>query len=235
MELLEKTNSLTTELFTDTEKMKDFLCTISKMYNMSYSNILLLKSKRKDISFVANKETIQKYKYHIKPNQEPIKIIRRMKIDNIVKFKVEEVYDISQTDAKPKKNKVYSKEYIEKVLKGMCSRRGLVFQNNHLIDNLENIVINISSNCRINNSSIYNIDRYARQTQIETDATIFAIANRLNIDVKDNIKDICKWGIDKDLSTLKDSLRYIQKFTNYFINDFQMQERLCHIEQEELE
>lgn len=87
------------ELFEDTEKMKDFLITLSKMYNTSYSNILLLKSQRKDISQILNKDTIQKYKLNVKDNEKPLKIIKRIKLENEVKFKIDEVYDISQTNA----------------------------------------------------------------------------------------------------------------------------------------
>lgn len=47
-----------------------------------------------------------------------------------------------------------------------------------------------------------------------------------------NLKDICKWGIDKDSRTIKESLKYIQKCTNYFIKDFQTQEKLYNIENE---
>lgn len=96
------------ELFEDTEKMKEFLITLSKMYNTSYSNILLLKSQRKDISKILNKDTIQKYKINVKNNEKPLKIIKRIKLENEVKFKIDEVYDISQTNAVRKENKRYS-------------------------------------------------------------------------------------------------------------------------------
>ena len=98
------------ELFEDTEKMKEFLITLSKMYNTSYSNILLLKSQRKDISQILNKDTIQKYKINVKNNEKPLKIIKRIKLENEVKFKSDEVYDISQTNAVRKENKRYSNE-----------------------------------------------------------------------------------------------------------------------------
>ena len=98
------------ELFENTEKMKDFLITLSKMYNTSYSNILLLKSQRKDISQILNRDTIQKYKLNVKDNEKPLKIIKRIKLENEVKFKIDEVYDISQTNAVRKENKIYSNE-----------------------------------------------------------------------------------------------------------------------------
>ena len=50
--------------------MKDFLITLSKMYNTSYSNILLLKSQRKDINQNLNKDTKQKYKINVKNNEK---------------------------------------------------------------------------------------------------------------------------------------------------------------------
>ena len=209
------------------------------MYNISYSNILLLKNQRENISFVVDKETMEKYKIHVKDGQEPLKVIKRIKVQDEVKFKIDKVYDIKQTDAVKKQNKTYSKEYIETMLKGMCARRGVIFEPNNPIVNLENIIINIKDNSRENNPCTYNVDQYAIQTQAEIDATIFAVAKKLNINTRNyNLKSICKWGIDKDSRTLKESLKYIQKFTNYFIKDFQKQEKLHSLEnekQEELE
>lgn len=235
-ELIDSTDDLAKSLFESQEKMKDFLLTLSKMYNTSYNNILLLKNQRKDISFVANKETMEKYKFNVKDKEEPLEIIKRIKVENEVKFKIDKVYDISQTDAVRKEQKTYSKAYIETILKGMCSRRGITFEANNPMVNLENIITDICSNSRPNNVSMYNVDQYASQTQVEVNATIFSVAKKLNINTRNyNLKDICKWGIDKDTKTLKESLKYIQKFTNYFIKDFQTQEKLNHIENEKQE
>lgn len=122
------------------------------------------------------------------------------------------------------------------MLKGMCSRRGVMFETNNPMANLENIITDISNNSRMSNVPKYNVDRYARQTQNEINATIFVVARKLNINTRNyNIKSICKWGIDGDTRTLKESLKYIQKFTNYFIKDFQTQEKLHNIEQEKQE
>lgn len=232
-ELLEQTDELAKEVFESQEKMRSFLLTLSKMYNVSYSNILLLKSQREDISFVADKEKLEKYKYKIKDEEKPLKVIKRIKTEEGVKFKVDEVFDISQTDAVKSKEKTYSKEYIETMLKGMCARRGLTFEPNNPLQNIDNIIMNIRDNCRVGNFSVYSVDQYASQTVAEVDATVFAVAKKLNINTRNyNLKDICKWGIDKDTRTLKDSLKYIQKFTNYFVKDFQTQEKLNNIDNE---
>ena len=131
------------------------------------------------------------------------------------------------------KEKTYSKEYIETMLKGMCARRGLTFEPNNPLQNIDNIIMNIRDNCRVGNFSVYSVDQYASQTVAEVDATVFAVAKKLNINTRNyNLKDICKWGIDKDTRTLKDSLKYIQKFTNYFVKDFQTQEKLNNIDNE---
>ena len=90
------------------------------MYNTSYSNILLLQAQIEDVSFVANKETMEKHKIHVIDGEYPLKIIKRIKVENDVKFKIDEVYEISQTNAIKKQEKTYSKEYIETMLKGMC-------------------------------------------------------------------------------------------------------------------
>lgn len=231
--MLESTDHLAKETFESQEKLKSFLLTLSKMYNTSYSNILLLKNQRDDVRFVADKDKMEKYKFHVKDNENPLKLIKRIKVENEVKFKIDEVYDISQTDAIRKQEKVLPKEYIETMLKGMCSRRGLTFDPNNLMLNLENIITDISNNSRPGNVAMYNVDLYASQTQAEVNATVFSVAKKLNINTRNyNLKDICKWGVDKDSRTLKESLKYIQKCTNYFIKDFQTQEKLYNIENE---
>lgn len=232
-ELLNQTDELAKEVFESQEKMRSFLLTLSKMYNTSYSNILLLKNQREDISFVANKERLEKYKYKVKDGEVSLKVIKRIKTEEGVKFKVDEVFDISQTNAEKVKDKTYSKEYIETMLKGMCARRGLTFEPNNPLQNIDNIIMNIRDNCRVGNFSVYSVDQYASQTVAEVDATVFAVAKKLNVNTRNyNLKDICKWGIDKDTRTLKDSLKYIQKFTNYFVKDFQTQEKLNNIDNE---
>lgn len=216
--------------------MKGFLLTLSKMYNTSYSNILLLRNQRENVSFVIDKATIEKYRYNVKEGEEPLKVIKRVKIGDEVKFKVAEVYDISQTNARKRQEKRYSEQDFETMLKGMCARRGITFEPNNIMLNIENIVINIKTNSRPDNLSMYSIDQYARQTQEEVDATVFAVAKKFNINTRNyNLQDICKWGIEKDERTLKESLKYIQKFTNYFIKDFQIQEKLHNIDKEKQE
>ena len=222
--MLDSTDNLAKETFESQEKMKSFLVTLSKMYNTSYSNILLLRNQRDNVSFVADKEKMEKYKYHVKDEEKPLKIIKRIKVEN----------DISQTDAIKKQEKTFSKDYIETMLKGMCSRRGLIFEPNNLMLNLENIITDISNNSRpSNNVTMYSVDLYASQTQAEINATVFAVAKKLNINTRNyNVKDICKWGIEKDSKTLKESLKYVQKFANYFIKDFKTQEKLYNLENE---
>ena len=64
--LIESTDIMAKETFEDSKKMREFLKTLSDMYNTSYNNILLLKSQRENINFVASKEDFEKYKYNIK-------------------------------------------------------------------------------------------------------------------------------------------------------------------------
>lgn len=216
--------------------MKDFLLTLSKMYNTSYSNILLLKNQRKDISFIFHKDKLKEYGLALKDSEQPLKIIKRIKTENKPKFVIDEVYDISQTSAVKKKDKVYNKEYVETMLKGMCARRGLKFIPNAQKDNIENIISDIKTNSRADNPSKYSVDEYARQTMLEINATVFVICKRLNINTRNyNLKDICTWGVEKDSRTIKESLKYIQKFTNYFVKDFQIQEKIQKIEKEDQE
>ena len=76
--MLESTDHLAKETFESQEKLKSFLLTLSKMYNTSYSNILLLKNQRDDVSFVADKDKMEKYKFHVKDNESPLKLIKRI-------------------------------------------------------------------------------------------------------------------------------------------------------------
>ena len=245
-ELFEKTDNLINDVFSDTNKMRNFLQTLSKMYKTSYNNILLLKSQREDISFVAEKSELEKLGYNVKDGEMPLQYIKGIRTsDHKLNFKTIEVFDISQTDAIKEKAKTFDKEYVETMLKGMCSRRGLYYNKDDLMQNIENIVSDISSNTRQAPKSKYNVDRYATQSTIEIQATTFAVAKALNINTRNyNLKDICKWGVenDNDINSIRESLKYIQKFTNYFIRDYGTQERLNQIdntknkeEQEEFE
>lgn len=233
--LIDSTDIMAKETFEDSKKMREFLKTLSDMYNTSYNNILLLKSQRENINFVASKEDFKKYKYNVKEGEKPLKIIKRIKTEEGVKFKVTEVFDISQTDAIRNK-KVYEKEYIDKMLKGMCERRGLYYDPNNQMLNIESIVGDISQNTRRENTLKYNVDKFASQSQVEVDATVFSVAKKLGINTRNyNLKNVCEWGIDKDSKTLKESLRYMQKFTNYFVKDFESQEKINKIEKQEQE
>lgn len=216
--------------------MREFLVTLSRLYNTSYSNILLLKNQKENVSFIVDKETMKKYKLHLREGEEPLKAIKRLQVDGKVNFKIGEVFDISQTEATKKTENTFTKEYVETILNGICTRRGLTFVHNNPMENIESIIINIRDNSRPGNASSYNVEEYASQTQAEVEATIFAIAKKLNVNTRNyNLKDICKWGIDKETSVLKESLRYIQKYTNYFVKDFQKQEKLYQIENEKQE
>lgn len=233
--LIDSTDIMAKETFEDSKKMREFLKTLSDMYNTSYNNILLLKSQREDINFVASKGDFEEYKYNVKEGEQPLKIIKRIKTEESVKFKVAEVFDISQTDAIRNK-KVYEKEYIDKMLKGMCERRGLYYDPNNQMLNIESIVGDISQNTRRRNNLKYDTDKYASQSQAEVNGTIFVVAKKLGINTRNyNLKDICQWGIDKDSKTLKESLKYMQKFTNYFVKDFETQEKITKIEKQEQE
>ena len=186
-----------------------------------------------NFSSIFHREKLDEYKINLKNEEKPLKIIKRIKTEEGYKFVKDEVYDISQTDAIKHKEKVYSKEYVETMLKGMCARRGIPFIENSSIENIQNIICDIRDNSRAGNFLKYNVDDYAKQTTVEVDATVFAVTKILNINTKNyNLKDICKWGIDKDSRTLKESLKYMQKFTNYFIKDFQTQEKIQKIENE---
>ena len=118
----------------------------------------------------------------------------------------------------------------------MCKRRGLYYDPNNQMLNIEFIVGDISQNSRQGNTLKYDVDKFASQSQAEVNATIFVIAKKLGINTRNyNLQDICKWGIDKDTKTLKESLKYMQKFTNYFVKDFESQEKIYKIEKEEQE
>lgn len=234
-ELIDSTNELAKETFEDPKKMREFLKTLSDMYNTSYNNILLLKSQREDINFVASKEDLEKYNYNVKDGEKPLQIIKRIKTEEGAKFKIVEVFNISQTDAIRNK-KVYDKEYVDKMLKGMCERRGLYYDSNNQMLNIESIIGDISQNTRQPNTLKYDVDKYASKCQAEVTATVFVVAKKLNINTRNyNLKDVCQWGIEKDIKTLKECLKNMQKFTNYFVKDFESQEKIYKIQNEKEE
>ena len=218
--LIDSTDIMAKETFEDSKKMREFLKTLSDMYNTSYNNILLLKSQRENINFVASKEDFEKYKYNVKEGEKPLKIIKRIKTEEGVKFKVAEVFDISQTDAVRNK-KVYEKEYIDKMLKGMCERRGLYYDPNNQMLNIESIVGDISQNTRQRNNLKYDVDKYASQSQAEVNATIFVVAKKLGINTRNyNLKDVCQWGIDKGYKNFKRKFKVYAKIYKLFCKRF---------------
>ena len=184
------------------------------------------------MSKIISKEVVENNNYKIKDGEQPLNKIARVKgEDGKFKYVTREVYDISQLDIDiPKKSKI-DKEYVENIIKNMCKIRKIEYSEDNQIENISNIVSDISSNCRNDSASKYNLDFYIEQIKAENVATTFVIAKKLNINTKNySLKPVCDWGIDKDIKTLKESLRYIQKFTNYFIASFETQEKRNIIE-----
>ena len=231
-EILENLEGLIQETFSDPQKMRDFLSTQATMYDMSYSNVLVLKSRRENVSKIIPKEVVENNNYKIKDGEQPLNKIARVKgEDGKFKYVTKEVYDISQLDIDtPKKSKI-DKEYAENIIKNMCKLRKIEYSQDNQIENISNIVNDISSNCRDDSASKYNLDLYIEQIKAENIATTYVIAKKLNVSTKNySIKPVCDWGIDKDMKTLKESLRYIQKITNYFIASYETQEKRNKIE-----
>ena len=231
-EILENLEGLIQENFSDPQKMRDFLSTQATMYDMSYSNVLVLKSQRENVSKIIPKEVVENNNYKIKDGEQPLNKIARVKgEDGKFKYVTKEVYDISQLDIDtPKKSKI-DKEYAENIIKNMCKLRKIEYSQDNQIENISNIVNDISSNCRDDSASKYNLDLYIEQIKAENIATTYVIAKKLNVSTKNySIKPVCDWGIDKDMKTLKESLRYIQKITNYFIANYEKQKKRNKIE-----
>lgn len=230
-EILENLEGLIQETFSNPQKMRDFLSTQATMYDMSYSNVLVLKSQRENVSKIIPKEVVENNNYKIKDGEQPLNKIARVKEDGKFKYVTKEVYDISQLDIDiPKKSKI-DKEYVENIIKNMCKLRKIEYSQDNQIENISNIVNDISSNCRDDSASKYNLDLYIEQIKAENIATTYVIAKKLNVSTKNySIKPVCDWGVDKDMKTLKESLRYIQKITNYFIASYETQEKRNKIE-----
>ena len=230
-EILENLEGLIQDTFSDPRKMRDFLSTQATMYDMSYSNVLVLKSQRENVSKIIPKEVVENNNYKIKDEEQPLNKIARVKEDGKFKYVTKEVYDISQLDIDiPKKSKK-DKEYVENIIKNMCKLRKIEYSKDNQIENISNIVNDISSNCRDDSAAKYNLDLYIEQIKAENIATTYVIAKKLNVSTKNySIKPVCDWGVDKDIKTLKESLRYIQKITNYFIASYETQEKRNKIE-----
>lgn len=226
-EILENLEGLIQDTFSDPQKMRDFLSTQATMYDMSYSNVLVLKAQRENVSKIIPKEVVENNNYKIKDGEQPLNKIARVKgEDNKFKYITKEVYDISQLDIDiPKKSKI-DKEYVENIIKNMCKLRKIEYSQDNQIENISNIVNDISSNCRDDSASKYNLDLYIEQIKAENIATTYVIAKKLNVSTKNySIKPVCDWGVDKDMKTLKESLRYIQKISNYFNASFETQKK----------
>ena len=58
-EILENLEELIQATFSDPQRMRNFLTTQSKMYDMSYSNVLILKSQRENVSKIISKEVVE--------------------------------------------------------------------------------------------------------------------------------------------------------------------------------
>ena len=231
-EILENLEELIQEIFSDPKKMRSFLTTQSKMYDTSYSNVLILKSQKENVSKIFSKEEVENNNYKIKDGELPLnKIVRVKDEEGKYKYITKEVYDINQLEISVPKETKTDKEYVENIIKNMCKFRKIEYSADNQIENISNIVSDISSNCRNDSASKYNLDLYIEQIKAENIATTFVIAKKLNINTKNyNLKPICQWGIDKDTKTLKESLRYIQKISNYFNASFETQKKRDRIE-----
>ena len=231
-EILKNLEELIQEIFSDPQKMRNFLIKQSKMYDTSYSNVLILKSQKENVSKIFSKEEVENNKYKIKDGEMPLNKISRVKDENgKYQYITKEVYDISQLDISTPKETKLDKEYVENIIKNMCKLRKIDYSADNQIENISNIVSDISSNCRNDSASKYNLDLYIEQIKAENIATTFVIAKKLNINTKNySLKTVCDWGIDKDIKTLKESLRYIQKNSNYFNASFEMQKKRDRIE-----
>lgn len=231
-EILKNLEELIQEIFSDPQKMRSFLAKQSKMYDASYSNVLILKSQKENVSKIFSKEEVENNKYKIKDGELPLNKIARVKDENgKYQYITKEVYDISQLDISTPKETKLDKEYVENIIKNMCKLRKIDYSADNQIENISNIVSDISSNCRNDSASKYNLDLYIEQIKAENIATTFVIAKKLNISTKNySLKTVCDWGIDKDIKTLKESLRYIQKISNYFNASFEMQKKRDRIE-----
>ena len=231
-EILKNLEELIQETFSDPQKMRSFLATQSKMYDTSYSNVLILKSQKENVSKIFSKEEVENNNYKVKDGELPLNKIARVKDENgKYQYITKEVYDISQLDISTPKETKLDKEYVENIIKNMCKLRKIDYSADNQIENISNIVSDISSNCRNDSASKYNLDLYIEQIKAENIATTFVIAKKLNISTKNySLKSVCDWGIDKDIRTLKESLRYIQKISNYFNASFEMQKKRDRIE-----
>lgn len=220
--LLKSTNELAKETFKNEDNIKEFLTTLSKLYNVSYNNILLLKKQRGELKLVASKEKLKKEGINIRENEKPLKIIKAIRSREKLEFKLKEVYDISQTDAQKANENLYSKEVINLILKGMCDRRKILFNRESTRKNIENIIIDIRNNVgkSINKNG-------EDQAQVENLCATFGIIKNLKLNTRNyNLAEVCIWGNDKTDKELKNSLKNIQKLVNYFVSDFKSQEKI---------
>ena len=148
-EILENLEELIQEIFSDPQKMRSFLTTQSKMYDTSYSNVLILKSQKENVSKIFSKEEVENNNYKIKDGELPLnKIVRVKDEEGKYKYITKEVYDINQLEISVPKETKTDKEYVENIIKNMCKFRKIEYSADNQIENISNIVSDISSNCR---------------------------------------------------------------------------------------
>ena len=68
-EILQNLEKMIQETFSDPKKIRSLLSTQAKMYDMSYSNVLILKSQKDNVSRIISKEEVENNNYIIKDRE----------------------------------------------------------------------------------------------------------------------------------------------------------------------
>ncbi len=93
------------------EALRQYLSTMSKMYRYSFRNLLLIHSQKPDVTFVAGFNAWKKNQRFVKQGEKGIVIIVPMQIkieqetpdesERITRFRAGYVFDVSQTEGEP--------------------------------------------------------------------------------------------------------------------------------------
>lgn len=221
----ERINLLVRETF-ENGKLQNFLDTLAKMPNISYGNCLLLKNQLEDVSKVLPKEVWEKYGKQINELAEPLQIIKYVKDGENTQYKLQEVYDVSQTDSM-KVTKGHDKKVVSKIMDNMQKKLDekyrIRFEKKEYIDETIRQIIFTMNDFSNNGDSIDFVDNI----RFVVEPTIYTIEKHFGFETTNNndIKHICMWGIDQDNDKLKNGLKDIQRMVNAFIKEFEREQK----------
>lgn len=252
------------------DRYKEYLSLASKFHNYSYNNVMLILMQKPTATMVAGyKKWQDEFNRHVKKGEKALKIIAPMfktevvtkrdengepvlddkgntvkeKVQNLIGFKIVNVFDVSQTEGDPLptltdrlQGNVEDYEKIMNTLKkispypvvftefdgetnGLCSfkNRQIYIQANMSEQQTIKTLIHEITHAIFHEERDKN--RSIEVKEIEAESVAFIVSDYLGIDTSSySFSYIASWSEDKELTKLKESLDRIQKASQKIIN-----------------